>query len=58
MEAEYLTVTQASKHLGMARTTFYKYVDGKVPIYRLGKREKYKKSDLDRYAKENQIWEP
>jgi excisionase family DNA binding protein len=49
MEAEYLTVTDASKYLRISRDSFYLYVSPEVDRYKIGSMYRYKKSDLDRY---------
>ena len=49
MEAEYLGVKGASEYLGISKNSFYRHIDGKLPIYVIGKRKKYKKSELDRF---------
>ena len=48
-EAEYLTVTEICKVLGIAISTFYgTHMPEKLPGYKIRKSIKYKKSDIEK----------
>jgi excisionase family DNA binding protein len=48
-EHEFLSQRQASEYLGINFNTLYNWVsEGRVPVYKMGRFNKYKVGDLDK----------
>jgi excisionase family DNA binding protein len=55
---EFLTPRELSEYMKVSMTTVYRLVDGRhIAVYRIGKRLRFKKSDVDKYV-ESQLYSP
>jgi len=53
---EFLTPRELSEYMKISMTSVYRLVDGRhINVYRIGKRLRFKKSDVDKYI-EGQLY--
>ncbi len=56
MESSFLTISEASKYLGVKASTLYSMVERKeIPHYRIGRLIKLKKTEIDEWVHERKV---
>ena len=51
MEKGYLERKEVCEYLGISKTTFFREFARELPAYRVGRRLKYKREDVDKFIK-------
>jgi excisionase family DNA binding protein len=55
MESEWLTVEEVAQYLKVSKTTVYRWTDeGRIKKYKIGRFNRYKKSELDQVMESGQ----